>query len=227
MFKIAEKWVAEQIISHLNNSSFALHPMQFGFRNHHSTETANSFLLENIKSKMDKGGMVGAVFLDLKKAFDTVNHEVLLTKLSKFNFSPNVIKWIKSNLTDRKQCVRVDHKTSETVGIDIAVPQGSILGPLLFSLYINDLPDVCPPTVICQMYANDTVLYVHAKNKKQGKAELSASIVNISNWLTNSCLHLNVSKTVCMFFFPKSVNSDPDPDVFVTGRRLAIVHEFI
>lgn len=112
--QIAEKLIFEQTISHLNTTSFSLHPMQFGFQKHHSTETENSFLLENVKFKLDMGGVVGAVFLDLKKAFDTVNHEVLITKLSKFNFSPYVIKWIKSYL-NRKQCVRVDNKNSQIV----------------------------------------------------------------------------------------------------------------
>jgi hypothetical protein len=81
---VSEKWVAEQLKIHLN---LGLHPMQFGFCTNHSTETANCFLLENIKSQLDGGGIVGALFFDLKKAFDTVNHQTLLAKLSYFNFS--------------------------------------------------------------------------------------------------------------------------------------------
>ena len=88
MSKVVEKCLAEQLIAHLNNSPYTLHPMQFGFRVKHSTETANCFLLENVKSNMDEWGVVGAVFLDRRKAFDTVNHEIFNTKLSKFNFSP-------------------------------------------------------------------------------------------------------------------------------------------
>ena len=81
-----------QLTNHLNNSPFRLHPMQFGFRSNHSTETATCFLLENIRSKLDKGGVVGAVFLDLKKALDTVDYSVPLAKLSSFNFSPEATK---------------------------------------------------------------------------------------------------------------------------------------
>lgn len=168
---------------------------------------------------------MGAVYLDLKKAFDTVNHDILIAKLTKFNFSPNVIAWIKSYLTERKQCVRIGEKISQVVNNCVGVPQGSTLGPLLFSLYINDLPDACPPTVSCQMYADDTVIYVHSRNKKTAGDELSDAMTNVANWLTSSCLHLNISKTVCMFF-SKSANKEPEPAVLVAGRKLQIVNEY-
>ena len=98
--KVAEKIVAEQITCHLNNSYFTLHPMQFGFRANYSTETANCFLIEKIKSLLDKGGIVGAVFLDVKKAFDTVNHRILMSKLASFNFCSDTLKWIESYLSN-------------------------------------------------------------------------------------------------------------------------------
>lgn len=223
--KIAEKWVAGQIIKHLNNSPYTLNPMQFGFRKYHSTETALCFLLENMKSKIDAGGVIGAVFIDLRKAFDTVNHQILMTKLSYFDLSLCTMKWIESYMVQRKQCVRVHNSKSATSKNPLGVPQSSILGPLLFSLYINDLPSSCTSNVTCQMYADDAVVYVHAKNKHQAAQDLSAAMINVSNWLQFSDLHLNVSKNVCMFF-SKKASTDGDPDVFVHGTKLKIVHEF-
>lgn len=221
--KIAEKCVAEQLITHLNNTPFTLHPMQFGFRANHSTETANCFFLETVKAKMDKGGVIGAVFLDLRKAFDTISHEVLTTKLSMFNFSPGALKWMRSYLEGRTQCVRINSELSPHLAYDIGLPQGSILGPLLFSLYINDLPTVCTGSAI-QMYADDTVVYVHAKNKTQAARKLNAAMVLIVKWLTDNCLHLNAKKTVCMFF-EKRASVTPDPDVYAARERLQVVTE--
>ncbi len=161
--KVAEKLMAAQITNYLNNSYFALHPMQFGFRANYSTEMANCYFTEKVKSLLDKGGVIGAVFLDLRKAFDTLNHRIILSKLLSFNFSPHTLRWIESYLSGRTQYVSIQNYNSAPLSISTGVPQGSILGPLLFTLYINDLPSVCPNTNI-QMYADDTVIYIQGSS---------------------------------------------------------------
>jgi len=107
--KIAEKLIAKQIINHLNTTTYTLHPMQFGFRVKYSTETATCFFTENIRALLDQGGVAGAVFLDLRKAFDTVNYKILLTKLCNFNFSSDALKWVESYLTDRSHMSEFNH----------------------------------------------------------------------------------------------------------------------
>uniref|UniRef100_A0A8C8E3R6 Reverse transcriptase domain-containing protein n=1 Tax=Oryzias sinensis TaxID=183150 RepID=A0A8C8E3R6_9TELE len=223
--KIAEKLVAKQIINHLDTTLYSLHPMQFGFRANYSTETATCFFTENIRILPDRGGVVGAVFLDLKKAFDTVNHKILLSKLCKFNFSSDALQWIDSYLTDRSQLVKVQSFKSAALSLPTGIPQGSILGPLLFSLYINDLPSSCPDVSV-QMYADDTVVYAHGSNSSQVAEKLTNAMVNITAWLKYSCLQLNTSKTVAMFFTKSDNNLTAEPDVFVSGERLQIVSEY-
>uniref|UniRef100_A0A3P9HF32 Reverse transcriptase domain-containing protein n=1 Tax=Oryzias latipes TaxID=8090 RepID=A0A3P9HF32_ORYLA len=223
--KIAEKLVAKQIINHLDTTLYSLHPMQFGFRANYSTETATCFFTENIRILLDRGGVVGAVFLDLKKAFDTVNHKILLSKLCNFNFSSDALQWIDSYLTDRSQLVKVQSFKSAALSLPTGIPQGSILGPLLFSLYINDLPSSCPDVSV-QMYADDTVVYVRGSNSSQVAEKLTDAMVNITAWLKYSCLQLNTSKTVAMFFNKSNNNLTAEPDVFVSGERLQIVSEY-
>ena len=108
--KILEKAVATQLTKHLESNTH-LHPLQFGFRAKFSTESANCFLLEQIKSYIDKGNLVGAVFLDLKKAFDTVNHSILISKLDNYNFAEKTLAWFKSYLLNREQCVAINNQS--------------------------------------------------------------------------------------------------------------------
>ena len=221
--KVVEKAVAEQLVAHLNKENL-LHPMQFGFRANHSTETACCYFLEVIKSSLDKGGVVGALFLDLRKAFDTVNHSVLLSKLSSFKLSVDVLNWIQSYLVDRSQCVRIDDKTSPLKACGLGVPQGSILGPLLFSAYINDLPSVCDE-VGTLMYADDTVLYTSGKDPEQVAAKLSLAMEKVTQWLQYSRLTLNTDKTVTMFFSNKQ-RKMALPNIYVNGQLIKNVNEF-
>uniref|UniRef100_A0A8C6V2B9 Reverse transcriptase domain-containing protein n=1 Tax=Neogobius melanostomus TaxID=47308 RepID=A0A8C6V2B9_9GOBI len=198
--------------------------MQFGFRTNHSTETACCYFMESIKSSLDTGKVVGAVFLDLRKAFDTVNHLVLLSKLKQYNLSINTLSWIKSYLAGRSQCVRVSEAVSPLRECTMGVPQGSILGPLLFSLYINDLPSVCDDVDV-QMYADDTVIYTDGKDHEQVATKLSKAMDKISIWLNDSCLTLNVSKTATMFFSTKP-NKKTYPLITVKGEKIENVNEF-
>lgn len=152
------------------------------------------FFIENVKSKLDIYPYVGAVFLDLKKAFDTVSHEIHLTKLTGFNFSPEAIQWMKSYLASRKQCVQIGSVNSSVLDVSVGVPQGSILGPLLFSLYVNDLPKTC--NVNFQMYADDALIYTHARSIKEEASILASAMEQVNDWLFKSCFLLNPQKTV-------------------------------
>ena len=126
--KIAELCLSEQLASFINVGPFTLHPMQFSFRAHHSAETASCFFLMTVRAMADKRDVVGAVFLDLRKAFDTVSRHILITKLSAFNFTPLTRKWIESYLNGRNQHVSVSNHRPSILNLCPGVPQGSILG---------------------------------------------------------------------------------------------------
>ena len=143
---------------------------------------------------------MGVVFLDLKKAFDTINHNLLLTKMSFFYFSTEAVHWFASYLQARVQCVKVDQEKSSIMNIKMGIPQGSILGPLLFSLFINDLPLNCSGASF-QLYADDAVLYVPAKSPELAADVLSAFMADVGQWLNHNQLVLNFTKNCFHVFF--------------------------
>lgn len=182
--KVMEKWVVKQLINHLNIDNSLLHLMQFGFRAHHSTKSAISVLLEKVKNSLDKSTCVGAVFMDLKEAFNTVNHQIFIAKLNSFNFSECSKLWMKSYLSRRKQHASVDDITSPYLECTVGVPQGSILGPIPFSLFINDSPNACKNADIV-MYADDAVILTKAKTSQEASCILTLVLIPIQEWLTN------------------------------------------
>ena len=135
--------------------------------------------------------------MDLSKAFDTVDHGILMKKLSAIGVSCNALGWFESYLRDRKQRTSCGNELSETMPIDIGVPQGSILGPLLFLVYINDLAVVIEHCEI-SLYADDTVLYCFSKELHQLESKLNADLYNVGLWLTANKLTLNLTKTKSM-----------------------------
>ena len=183
-----------------------------------------SVFVEKVKSYLDKSSYVAAVFVDFKRAFDTVNHLKLLSRLLTFNFSNQTVKWIQSYLSDRKQCVQIKNSRSPYLHYTQGVPQGSILGPLLFSLYVNNLPNVCK-NVDMIMYADDTVIFTQAKSAGDAAHQLSLALNDLQTWLNDSCLCLNVKKTVSMFF-SKPKTTVAAVKVCLGGHELVNVEEF-
>lgn len=148
---------------------------------------------------------------------------MLLSKLSTHNVSANAIEWMASYLHNRQHCTRIKGTSSSSLDCPTGVPQGSVLGPLLFSIYINDLPSICPEFRI-QMYADDTVIYVHAKSKQHAASLLSGAMEKIADWMTYSCLILNYSKTVSMYFSIRGSSCTP-PVISIKGQKVQDVQQ--
>ena len=191
--KIAEKAVYHQLFKYLDTNNL-LSPCQSGFWKNFSTETAVTFFVDNIHRNMDNGLITGAVFIDLKKAFDTIDHHLLLNKLQRYGICDRTLHWFSSYLQGRFQRVEVDKVLLSPLETVSGVPQGSILGPLLFILYINDMSScVCFSNVM--LYADDTVLFFAGKTAIELETSLNTDINNISSWMQENKLFLNMSKT--------------------------------
>ena len=164
-----------------------------------STEIALTHFTDAILEQMDKGQLTGAVFLDLSKAFDTVDHTILFSKLCAIGLSDNVICWFNSYLSNRKQVTSVANSLSTTKPVAVGVPQGSVLGPLLFIIFVNDLP-LFPRYCETALYADDKVLYCHAKDPKELASNLNHDLQCLFEWFNTNLLTLNTSKCKFIIF---------------------------
>jgi hypothetical protein len=140
-----------------------LYDYQFGFRKRHSTALALIEVVDNIYHNLDEGNRCCGVYLDLQKAFDTVNHELLLSKLHNYGIRAIVHKWFRSYLTNRQQFTCVAGARSSSLSINCGVPQGSVLEPLLFLIYVNDIGNTVPNDIV-KLFADDTNLFVFGES---------------------------------------------------------------
>ena len=188
-----EKVVYNQLYDYLDSNRL-IYKHQSGFRSLHSVVTSLMAGTNDWYVNIDRGKYTGLIFIDLKKAFDTVNHDILLKKLEEYGISGLELDWFTSYLHERKQFCKVNSTSSSINAIGCGVPQGSCLGPLLFLVYINDLP-FCLNKGKVTMYADDTAISHSSRCLSKLQDDLNQDLVNLQNWLHGNKLSLNVVKT--------------------------------
>ena len=219
--KILEKLFNKRLMDFINKQELLFNG-QFGFRPNMSTSDALLKLTEVITNEMDKANYTVGVFIDLKKAFDTIDHEILLKKLECYGIRGVAANWLKSYLTNRVQIVTVNNITSESANIKCGVPQGSILGPSLFLLYINDI--YCVSTLLnCILFADDTNLIYSGKDLNRVCEIVSHELNKLSKWFAVNKLSLNVSKTNYIIFYSKNVPNETR--VTINGKEIDRVYD--
>ena len=193
---VFEKIIYQQLYKYMTDKNL-LGEKQYGFRSLHSTATALSKTMKHWLINIDKGNKNSVVFLDIKKAFDTVNHRIPLDKLECYGIKDQELNFFESYLSNRMQCCNVNGQTSSFRVITCGVLQGSTLGPLLFIIYLNDLPLAVKDAEIT-LYADDTSLYKAFKNIKDLNETLFPAFSNICDWLKCNKLSLNAIKSEFM-----------------------------
>jgi hypothetical protein len=204
-----------------------LNPNQYGFRTNHSTDLASAHLVDRIISRFDKGFKNVGIFMDLSKAFDTLDHTILLRKLKHYGFAGDSLALLKDYLSGREQSVLLNSTLSKPLRIITGVPQGSILGPLLFTLYINDITNASK-TLESILYADDTTL-IFNPTKSQKNATISR-IINreleyLNQWFQANKLSLNVEKTKYIVFHRPRATA-PQVHLRINGTELERVKNF-
>ena len=196
-----------------------IYKLQFGFRKKHSTNHALVDITENIRKALDNGKFACGIFIDLRKAFDTVNHNILINKLNHYGIRV-ANNWYKSYLTNRSQYVSIQGHNSEIEQINHGVPQGSVLGPLLFLLYINDLHAAIKYSTV-YYFADDTNLLNINSSPKQLQKHLNIDRKQLYKWLLANKISLNCAKTEVMFFHrPGHPIKDYKFNIKINGHKI-------
>ena len=203
--KLLEKIIHTQLEEHLENESLLTH-FQYGFRKNRSTTHAVTQLLNHVNLNLNKSIPTVALFIDFRKAFDCLQHPTLLAKLQTLNLSPETVGWLQDYLTDRHQSTYANGTMSPMGAIKQGVPQGSILGPLLYIIYANDITSTILKSKVA-FYADDTVIYTSSKNVNLAIKGIQSDLNRLTKWCRSNGVHINPDKTKYMIFSNRQLNS--------------------
>ena len=220
--KVFEKIVYNKLLNFISDNNI-LYDHQYGFRKGRSTQQAIITLVDKITKSQDIGDIVITLLIDLKKAFDTIDHRILLRKLYSYGIRGSMLKWMESYLTDRSQYVVIDGKVSQTRGIKCGVPQGSILGPLLFIISVNDICNVSP-MLFKILYADDTCVLISGNHLNNLIDRLNTELISLNNWFKANKLSLNTKKSFFMIFHRSRIKPNVINKVVIDNHVLTQVN---
>jgi hypothetical protein len=190
VIKVMERCVCNRFYAHV---SHLITSLQHGFMHNQSCVTQLLSVLHSIGKSLDQNTQTDILYLDFAKAFDCVDHVILIEKLKWYGVTENLLNWFTDYLSDRSQRVLIDGVASRYLPVTSGVPQGSIVGPLLFVIFINDLPDIIQEQTRTGLFADDTKLYRSVKSPSNCES-LQHDISNLNNWSHNSNMKCNASK---------------------------------
>ena len=222
--KVYEKLMHKRLYSFLKDHKI-IYPLQFGFQENHSIDHALISMTEEIRSTLDNKKFGCGIFIDLQKAFDTVNHEILLAKLEHYGIRDKALNWFRSYLSGRKQYVTINGYDSNVMEITCGVPQGSVLGPLLFLIFINDLPSVSRKLKF-YLFADDTNIYFDCDSIFNLAKKVNKELKFVKKWLDANKLSLNISKTNYVIFH-SSNTTIPQDIVIKIGKKHIIRANYV
>ena len=223
MSKVQEGIVYNKLYSRIKHH---LPTCQSGFRQHDGTKLQLARLVHQISANRDAGQHVSACFFDLSKAFDRVWHSGLLRKLEHYGVESCAHQWLSGYLSDRPQRVQVDGIFSTWLSVPAGVPQGSVLGPLLFLIYTIDLPQACTNnSTTCSQFADDTALVTSTPTAHDTERQLQQAVTAAANWLKDWHLLVNTDKTVTMTFYNDNRPPPHTPTIYLHTTKLKSVRE--
>ena len=194
--KVVEKEIQKQLMCYLEDHNFVT-PDQSAYLKRHNTQTSLHRVIDDLLWNANDGLITGICSLDIKKCFDTINHKILLKKLEMYGFNDDVIQWFISYLANRGSIVYCRNQYSDIKHTNIGVPQGSVLGPTLFLLYVNDINNYID-NAVCNLYADDVLIYCCGKNVSDVNEKLQSSLCCIKEWYDRNLLVVNASKSSTM-----------------------------
>ena len=215
--KVFEKILHQLITNYLDNTR-KMSQNQFGFRKKFSTQDALLFFTETLRKKIDSQKIVHAVFLDLSKAFDSISHNLLMKKLSALNFSESALKLMGDFLNQRTQKVKVNGKQSDWIELARGVAQDTVLGPLMFNLYVNDLNECIDSNSRLVQYADGCLIFSTGTESSKTLIDLQKNIANIENYFSTHQLNLNASKSEFITFSRKNDKRCTESQTVTIGK---------